>query len=434
MKAFVLVTAYLGVVLSPLGLSWAVGGPPRSLQNEIASGLGMLAFAMILVEFVLSGRFKSISNGIGMDVTMRFHQLMARTALGFAMIHPLLYTAAPAGGERPWDPTRQLVLTTDFTALASGIAAYLLLPCLVLLAIARTRLDYSYELWRALHGFGALIIAGLLLHHTIHAGRYGSLPAMTWVWAGMTVIAGGSLLYVYLVEPLLEAWRPWEVTEIVRLTPKQWRVTLTPTGHAGLTYDAGQFAWLNIGHSPFTFKENPFSISSAPADGPNVSFVVKELGDFSGSLGQLKSGIHAYLDGPYGNLTVADRSEPGVALIAGGVGIAPMLGILRQMELTDDVRQTRLVYGNRSETQIVERDWLASFDTTFVLSNPPENWDGAVGMIDNALLDRLFTRKDYENWLFVLCGPGPMLEGVEAHLLARGTPASQILSERFNYD
>ena len=434
MKAFVLLIAYLGVVLLPMGLSWALGGPPRSLQNELASGLGMLAFAMILAEFVLSGRFKSISNGIGMDVTMRFHQLMARTALGFAMIHPLLYTAAPAGGERPWDPTRQLVLTTDFAALASGIAAYLLLPCLVLLAIARTRLDYSYELWRTLHGFGALIIAGLLLHHTMSAGRYGSMPAMTWVWAGMTAIAAGSLLYVYLVEPLLEVWRPWEVTEITELTPKQWRVTLTPSGHAGLRYDAGQFAWLNIGHSPFTFHENPFSISSAPADGEDVSFLIKEFGDFSSSLGSLKPGLRAYLDGPYGNLTVAGRSEPGVALIAGGVGIAPMLGILRQMELTDDVRQARLVYGNRSETQIVERDWLASFDTTFALTDPPEGWDGAVGIIDSALLDSLFSHQDYETWLFVLCGPAPMLEGVEAHLLARGTPASQILSERFNYD
>jgi hypothetical protein len=59
------------------------GGPPRPFHQELASGLGILAFSMILVEFVLSGRFKSVSNGIGMDVTMRFHQVMARTALIF---------------------------------------------------------------------------------------------------------------------------------------------------------------------------------------------------------------------------------------------------------------------------------------------------------------------------------------------------------------
>ena len=68
------------------------------------------------------------------------------------------------------------------------------------------------------------------------------------------------------------------------------------------------------------------------------------------------------------------------------------------------------------------------------MSDPPEGWGGAIGIVDSVLLDSLFSRRDYETWLFVLCGPAPMLEGVEAHLLARGTPASQILSERFNYD
>ena len=57
-------------------------------------------------EFVLSGRFKSTSNGIRMHVTMRFHQMMARTALVFALLHPCLYQGTPSGGQRPWDPTR----------------------------------------------------------------------------------------------------------------------------------------------------------------------------------------------------------------------------------------------------------------------------------------------------------------------------------------
>ena len=140
MKPLLLIIAYLAAVTLPLVLSWLLGGPPRPFRQELASGLGILAFSMILMEFVLSGRFKSISNGIGMDVTMRFHQIMARTALVFALLHPFLYQGTPSGGQRPWDPTRQLTITTDFSALSTGIAAYLLLPSLVLLAIGRTQL------------------------------------------------------------------------------------------------------------------------------------------------------------------------------------------------------------------------------------------------------------------------------------------------------
>lgn len=47
---------YLVVLLLPLGLSWSLGWPPRPLHQELASGLGMLAYSIILVEFVLSGR------------------------------------------------------------------------------------------------------------------------------------------------------------------------------------------------------------------------------------------------------------------------------------------------------------------------------------------------------------------------------------------
>ena len=230
MKPLFLVVCYIAAVTLPLILSWLVGGPPRAFHQELASGLGILAFSMILMEFVLSGRFKNISNDIGMDVTMRFHQIMARIALGFAALHPFLYRGTPSGGQRPWDTTRQLVITTDIADLATGIAAYLILPSFVILAIWRSKLDYKYETWRFMHGVGALLIAVLLLHHTVYAGRYGSQPVMTGFWLAMTAAAAGSLFYVYLLAPLREKSRAWRVTSVVQVTPKQWELALAPDG------------------------------------------------------------------------------------------------------------------------------------------------------------------------------------------------------------
>ncbi len=434
MKHFFLLALYLGAVTLPLVLSWLVGGPPRAAHQELASGLGILAFSILLLEFVLSGRFKSISNSIGMDLTMRFHQLMARTALIFALLHPFLYRGTPAGGDRPWDPTHQLTVTTDFSALWTGIAGYLILPKLVLLAIGRNQLDFKYETWRLIHGIGALLLALLLLHHTIYAGRYGAQPVMIWVWCLITGCAVGSLLYVYLIVPLLSRAQSWRVTSITRLTAKQWELTVAPEGHPGIGYKAGQFAWLNVGHSPFSMKENPFSICSAPASGPNLSFMIKELGDFTRTIGELEKGTVAYVDGPFGSLLVDDRPEPGVALIAGGVGLAPLLGILRQMRLTNDPRKVKLIYGNRVAEQIAYREELDAEDVTYVLSEPPEGWHGEKGFIDGPLIDRVFTTEEIREWVFVMCGPAIMMDVVEDHLLKRGTPAQAILSERFDYD
>ncbi|MFC7293544.1 ferric reductase-like transmembrane domain-containing protein [Marinobacter aromaticivorans] len=434
MKPLFLIMAYLVAVTLPLILSAWVGGPPRPFHQELASGLGILAFSMVLMEFILSGRFKAISNGVGLDVTMRFHQMMARTALVFALLHPFLYQGTPSGGQRPWDPTRELTITTDFSALSTGIVAYLLLASLALLAIGRTQLDYKYETWRLLHGIGALLIAVLLWHHTVYAGRYGSQPVMTWVWLAMTGVAVGSLLTVYLLIPLLQKARPWRVASVTQLTPKQWEVTVKPDGHSGLDYKAGQFVWLNVGNSPFSMKENPFSICSAPAAGPEISFMIRELGDFTRTIGQIKTGTVAYLDGAYGNLSIDGRTEPGVALIAGGVGLAPLLGILRQMRLTGDSREVKLIYGNRVIDQVAYRDELGADDVIYVLSEPPETWQGETGVIDAALMDRVFSEREFSEWVFVMCGPRIMMDVVEDHLINRGTPSHRILSERFNYD
>jgi predicted ferric reductase len=435
MKPLLLLSAYLVVVTLPLIVSWLVGGPPRPFYQELASGFGMLAFSIILTEFVLSGRFKSISNGIGMDVTMRFHQIMARSALLFALVHPFLYGGGtPPGGQRPWDPTRQLTITSDIISLSSGIIAFVLLPSLVLFSVYRTQLDYKYEVWRLMHGIGALIIALLLLHHAVYAGRYGSQPVMAWVWLAFTGLAVASLVYVYLVVPLRERTKTWHVTDVTQLTPKQWEIVLAPDRGAGLDYKAGQFAWLNVSHSSFSLHENPFSISSAPASGTKVSFMIKELGDFTRTIGQITPGTVAHIDGAYGTLSVDGRTEPGVALIAGGIGLAPLLSILRQMRLTNDPRKVRVVYGNKTIDQIACRAELDACDVHYVLSEPPETWTGPTGLIGPDLLDRVFTKDEITDWVFVICGPAKMMEVVEDHLIRRGAPSHHILTERFDYD
>ncbi|UWQ80254.1 hypothetical protein K3725_04370 [Leisingera sp. S132] len=150
-------------------------------------------------------------------------------------------------------------------------------------------------------------------------------------------------------------------------TPKQWDVSVQPDGHSGLDCKAGQFVWLKIGHSSFSMKENSLSICSAPGFGPEVSSMIKELGGFTQTIGQIKTGTAAYLDGSYGNLCVDGRTEPGGALIAGGVGLVPLLGIVREMRLTGDPRKVKLMYGNRVVDQIAFRDELGEQDVLYVL-------------------------------------------------------------------
>jgi predicted ferric reductase len=433
-----LILAYIALILGPLALALAQGLPPRPVWDELATGAGMVALAILLVEFVLSGRFRSVSRSIGMDITMRFHQLLARTALALVVLHPLFYTTWNRADA--YDPTRQGFVSFEAHGLVPGIIAYLLLGAIVAMAILRSDLGYRYEIWRLLHGLGALAMAWFGVLHATRLGRYSQDETLARVWYGLFGLALLSLLFVYVVKPLSQAFRPWRVRSVEPAAERMWTVTLTPDGHPGLAYDAGQFAWANFGHSPFSLAENPFSIVSAPSAGPEVSFLIKELGDTTSRISELAPGTRAYLDAPHGHLTLRGQTAPGIALIAGGVGIAPMLGILREMQATGDTRPSVLVYGNRhtgqiackAELQRLERD--LGTEVIHILSEPDPGWTGPTGFPDRAALQTIFGTPERRKWLYVLCGPPPMLDTVEDALIAIGIPARQILAERFVYE
>lgn len=439
MHPALLIAGYVLLTLAPLALAWAQGKPPRPFLDELSSGLALAAFAILLMEFLLSGRFRSISERIGMDVTMRLHQLLARVAAVFILAHPFLY-ATPLGLARPDDVTHLGHLGLTGAAAYTGIAAWLLLLLLVITAMRRTQIGHSYERWRIAHAVGAVLVAGLIAHHAFAAGRYSGEAPLLWFWILLLVLAALTMLVVYLVRPLLRLRRPYEVVSVRPVAPQTWQLEIKPRHGAALKYEAGQFVWLRLGGNPWSPDEHPFSLASAPADSSRLSFIIKAFGDFTSRLGTIAPGSVAYVDGPYGHLTLARRKCEGVALLAGGVGIAPLLGILRQMQASHDRRPAVLVYGNRSRAQIVladELDALAAslnLKVVHVLSEPDAGWTGRSGMLDEALLRELFGFEGAARWRYLLCGPQGMMESCERSLLGLGIPARQIVSERFYYD
>ena len=434
-----LLAVYLLIALAPLALSYLQDLPPRSFSDELSSALAMIAFAMLLMEFVLSGRFKGVSGHTGIDLTMRFHQLIARTLTGFILIHPFIYVT-PIAHPLPWDVTGQMTLGLSTESIVTGILGWVLLAPLVLLAVFRDKLSYSYETWRLSHGLGAALIAILGTHHAIDAGRYSSHPVLAAFWLCMLALALFTLLYVYIVTPLLQLRHPYRVVSIKKIALKTWERNIEPQSGTAIEFAAGQFVWMTLDRSPFAVTEHPFSISSCPADRPAIGFTIKEVGDFTRNIGAIPLGARAYIDGAHGNLTLADRSGTGIAFIAGGVGLAPILSILRQLAAERDGRPLKLIYGNRLAEQIIHRSELEEMKGTLnievhhILSEPPPDWTGPVGQLDEAILQRYLQFDGHRDWLYIVCGPAPMIDSVEDSLEKLGVPLRQILSEKFSYD
>lgn len=96
------------------------------------------------------------------------------------------------------------------------------------------------------------------------------------------------------------------------------------------------------------------------------------------------------------------------------------------MRARGDRRPVALIFGNGTEAQIVYRDELerlaAGLDltVTHVLGEPPAGWTGRTGWIDaDNIAAALEGRAGTECWIYLMCGPPPMLDSAETALMAR---------------
>jgi hypothetical protein len=231
-----LIVLYIVVIgLAPLLLAQIQGLPTRNFWREFSSGLVMVGFAMMLVEFVLSGRFRPVSGKAGIDLTMRFHQLAALSILVFVLVHPFLY-AVPRLSPNPGDALTSLQRMFSSPGLRSGVIAWWLLILFVAAAIWRDRLPVRYEIWRASHGIGAALIAALSAHHTLRVGTYSGDPLLAGFWIVLTGVALASLVYVYAVKPLMQRGAPYRVVANDKVADRMWRVVVEPKRGDGIRF------------------------------------------------------------------------------------------------------------------------------------------------------------------------------------------------------
>jgi len=229
------------------------------------------------------------------------------------------------------------------------------------------------------------------------------------------------------------------VTTIERLNHNVWTVGLTGPPGGAFRHLPGQFAFLKLHGKGVPAEEHPFTISSAPSpNGRHIRFTIKASGDFTARIGEFHAGDWATVDGPYGlfsHLVRAPTSGP-LVMIAGGIGITPILSMLRHMAATGDDRPVTLIWGNRRAEDIVYRQELdallagrVNLRVHHILSEQ-EGWGGPAGLVDAPLLQRVLSAEELRRQVF-LCGPPVMMTLVRRALRSLGVARRRIHTERF---
>jgi ferredoxin-NADP reductase len=235
------------------------------------------------------------------------------------------------------------------------------------------------------------------------------------------------------------------VAEVVEETPSTRTFVLaSPDGGApAFSYQAGQHLTLLVDAGGTTHRRC-YSFSTSPLAGGLPAITVKRTAD-----GIVSRHLHEHvrtgdtlvsLD-PTGEFTLATdaTARRHVVLVAGGVGITPLISLAETVLRAEPGSRVTLLSGNRSEDEIVFRrrlDALArQFATRFTvvhsLDTAAEGWTGLRGPLDGARV--LQALGEVVADAYFVCGPEPMMHSVCAALEAAGVARDRLRTERFAY-
>lgn len=424
-------TLYLVLAVAPMELA-LVGAVPetRSFWIELSVMLGFLALSTLNLQFVVTGRFRWFAAGFGLDNLLQFHRQTGIFALLLVLTHPLILLVHDRGFLAYLDPRENLPRAVFLCFAVAATTA------IVVTSLFRLSLGLSYERWRLIHGALSLGVILIGLAHVLQVGHYSAPFWKQAVFVAMTAGAAYLLLHSRIIRPLRMRRRPYRVVAVTEGRGPSVTVALEPEGHEGMDFRPGQFAWITIGDSPLSMQQHPFSIASSPGR-RRYEFTMKGQGDFVSSVKDIPVGTRAFLEGPYGAFIHGPEEARDAVFIAGGVGITPIMSMLRAYRDRGARRDLMLIYTNKDWESVIFRDEIEALKEAIglrvvhVLDKPEPGWTGETGRIDADLLARHLPA-DVGAYDYFLCGPPRMMDAVEPLLRQRGIAARRIFSERFN--
>ncbi len=413
--------AGLAVLLfAPIGLRlWTL--ERTGFWDEATIVTGLLATSTLAATAVLPSRVKNLTRAFGLEAVMAMHRTLGLVTVALLALHIMAVVID--------DPRNVWLLVPGVApgrALA-GTAGIVAVVALAAFATARARARARYEVWRWWHialAFAVLIPSAIhivLLQHLVLDPIAGTFLGAV---AGLVIAILG---YRWAVRPL-DIRDRFIVADVRRESETVSTIELRPADpRAPLCFDPGQFAWLRMSQSPFA-EEHPFTISSAAQDGTRPTFTVRHRGDWTSQrLAALWPGDVVWLDGPHGGMTPNHRTT-GLVLIAGGVGITPMMSMVRTLARHGDPRPVRMILADRPG-EMLFRDELATLQTQLHMDVTETRRAPITPEWLATTLPGQFRRDQLD---YFVCGSPRLVEDTTSALDALGIPERRVHTELFD--
>ena len=374
--------------------------------------LGLYGFGYLALHFTIYFWFDREH-----DVADTVREIIDRQYLWFGfgalvLMLPLAITSTDAMvarlGARRWKLLHRLV----YLVVISGVVHY------YLLVKADTRQPRAFAIV-----LGALLGARLVWHYLdlrraaakSHARPAAAPPKPPKFWSGELKVA-----------------RVFDETGDVRT----FRLVAPDGSPPPFAHQPGQYLTLALTIGGQKVNRS-YTIASSPTRGGHVEITVKRLGDGYGSPhvhSTLIEGATVKVSAPAGKFVFTGAGASRVLLLAGGVGVTPLMAMARYLTDRGWPGHIHFVFSVRTPADVIFADELsylarrhASFHLCIVATLAGDDWQGDRGRVNADLLRRevpdLITTPVY------LCGPGPMMDAMQALLTDAGVPAAQIHTE-----
>jgi ferredoxin-NADP reductase len=213
---------------------------------------------------------------------------------------------------------------------------------------------------------------------------------------------------------------------------KTFRLSRAP----GLDFKPGQFlpVRVSIDGKPHV---RCYSISSSPDARGYIEISVRRQGLVSTTLhATLRQGSQLTVGKPAGQFVYPADDERPLALLAGGIGITPLLSMLRFAVSSHPTRPVTLLYCARNREALAflpelrvlaQRHPQLRIGITVSEPGAPAPW--RTGRIDLPFIKQYVAHPAHT--IFCVCGPTAMMADMARLLATAGVPSNQIRSEKF---
>jgi 3-phenylpropionate/trans-cinnamate dioxygenase ferredoxin reductase subunit len=405
---------------------------PGTFSVTIGRVFAQWAVALLLLQSVLAVRIRFLDRIFGLDRLLKFHRASGIICFLMAFFHPMLMYLSGLKKAGP--------LSSDQWPEAIGAICIIGLWLAVVSSVWRKFFDLGYQSWLRLHR----ITASVVMLALAHMFSIESAMRSGWIFACWLVVI---ILWVCTIAaakfffPLrFASGESFVVSSATEAAKNVRQLNLVPAKeNAIFDFLPGQFAFISFDNPQVAKEEHPVTIASAPDDRENLQFLIKGVGDWTKSLSAIKAGDKAKVIAPFGAFSPFRYEVDNLILIAGGIGITPMLSILRQLFHEKAEMPVKLIWSYKTsaeapcfeELETLSRNY-SSLEIIRVVTRESTEQKESGKRLDREALIKLVPEYR-QGCLVMICGPLKMMKDIRRYLLESGYPDSAIVFEEFAF-